>query len=73
MLVMMQANKLVLKFQKRDLELFRGLFESRVMTAGHVSTLYFDGKREYAKKRCGNWVTSTIKKQPRPVLAGAFC
>ena len=37
--------------QKRDLVLFRGLFESRIMTANHISTLYFEGKREYAKKR----------------------
>lgn len=38
-------------FQPRDLKLLRGLFESRIMTAGHVSTLYFNGKREYTKKR----------------------
>lgn len=37
--------------QKRDLALLRGLFESRVMTAGHVAILYFDSKREYTKKR----------------------
>lgn len=29
----------------------RGLFESRVITAGHIATLYFDGSREAAKKR----------------------
>src|SRR5690349_8261079 len=37
--------------QERDFALLRGLFESRVMTSGHIATLYFEGKREYAKKR----------------------
>ncbi len=40
-----------LQHQDRDFALLRGLFESRVMTAGHIATLYFDGKREYTKKR----------------------
>jgi hypothetical protein len=40
-----------LQFQERDFELLRGLFESRVMTAVHIATLYFDGKRESTKKR----------------------
>ena len=40
-----------LQLQERDLALFRGLFECRVMTASHIATLYFDGKREYTKKR----------------------
>jgi len=40
-----------LQLQDRDHALLRGLFESRVMTLAHVATLYFDGKREYAKKR----------------------
>ena len=48
----MQPPKLFsIYFQKRDLALLRGLFESRVMTASHISTLYFHGKREYTKKR----------------------
>jgi hypothetical protein len=38
-------------FQERDFTLLRGLFESRVMTAGHIATLFFDGKKEAAKKR----------------------
>jgi Replication-relaxation len=38
-------------FQDRDFALLRGLFECRVMTASHIATLYFDGKREYTKKR----------------------
>jgi len=40
-----------LQFQDRDIALLSGLFECRVMTASHIATLYFDGKREYTKKR----------------------
>jgi hypothetical protein len=35
----------------RDFVLLRGLFECRVMTAKHVATLYFDGKKSYTTKR----------------------
>jgi hypothetical protein len=41
----------VLQLQNRDHTLLRGLFECRVMTAGHIATIYFNGKREYTKKR----------------------
>jgi Replication-relaxation len=37
--------------QERDIALLRGLFESRVMTAGHISQLYFDSRDEATKKR----------------------
>lgn len=37
--------------QPRDMKLLRGLFESRIMTLSHIATLYFDGKKEMAKKR----------------------
>jgi hypothetical protein len=40
-----------LQLQARDFVLLCGLFECRVMTAGHIAALYFDGKREYTKKR----------------------
>lgn len=40
-----------LQIQKRDLALLRSLFESRVMTAGHIATLHFDNKKEATKKR----------------------
>lgn len=40
-----------LQLQPRDLALLRGLFECRIMTGAHVATLFFDGKREYTKKR----------------------
>ena len=38
-------------FQERDIELLRGLFESRLMTLAHTAALYFEGKPEAAKKR----------------------
>jgi hypothetical protein len=41
----------VLKLQDRDLELLRCLFESRIMTAGHIAVLFFNNSREAAKKR----------------------
>src|SRR5918994_22326 len=44
----------VLELQDRDLAIFRGLFESRLMTLGHISQLYFDGRSEAAKKRIQN-------------------
>lgn len=40
-----------ISFQKRDLAILRGLFESRMMTAAHIATLYFNGSKEAAKKR----------------------
>lgn len=40
-----------IQLTKRDLEVLRGLFESRVMTSAHIAALYFKGSREAAKKR----------------------
>ncbi|MFH0957633.1 MAG: replication-relaxation family protein [Pseudomonadota bacterium] len=40
-----------LHFQNRDLAILRGLFESRIMTSIHLAALYFDGRKEAAKKR----------------------
>jgi hypothetical protein len=40
-----------LQIQDRDFALLRGVFESRIMTAGHIATLFFDGKKEATKKR----------------------
>jgi hypothetical protein len=37
--------------QDRDIAILRGLFESRIMTAAHIASLYFGGSREAAKKR----------------------
>jgi hypothetical protein len=44
-------EKQSIELQERDLTLLKNLFESRVMTAGHVARLFFDGKREATKKR----------------------
>ncbi|MCA1602606.1 MAG: replication-relaxation family protein [Acidobacteria bacterium] len=40
-----------LDLQARDLAIFQGLFESRLMTLDHITRLYFDGRPEAAKKR----------------------
>lgn len=40
-----------LDLQDRDRSILRGLFESRIMTSAHVAALYFDGRKESAKKR----------------------
>ncbi len=37
--------------QARDVELLHGLLCCRVMTVGHVASLYFEGRSEAAKKR----------------------
>ncbi len=40
-----------IEIQERDLDILLGLFECRVMSLGHVSTLHFEGRSESAKKR----------------------
>jgi hypothetical protein len=47
----MPKTALSIELQDRDLAVFRGLLESRIMTAKHIAVLYFDGSRESAKKR----------------------
>jgi len=48
----MAASKITaLQLQNRDFALLRGLFECRVMTPVHASSLYFERKYEAAKKR----------------------
>src|SRR6266545_3572123 len=37
--------------QERDIQILRGLFESRVATAAHIATFHFGGSKEAAKKR----------------------
>jgi hypothetical protein len=39
------------EIQDRDLLILRGLYESRLMTAEHVSAIYFEGRYEAARKR----------------------
>lgn len=40
-----------INYQDRDLQVLLGLFESRVMSLAHITAMYFDGKKEAAKKR----------------------
>jgi hypothetical protein len=48
---MPRQSDLRLELQDRDFAFLRGLFECRVMTIEHVASLYFQGRRESAKKR----------------------
>jgi hypothetical protein len=45
------SHATTISLQERDFALLKGLLESRVMTAGHVATLFFDDRREATKKR----------------------
>lgn len=57
-----------IELQQRDLELLRGLYESRVMTLVHAALLYFDDKSEAAKKRVQKLKTAgLISERPRRV------
>lgn len=47
----MPASVLTIDLQRRDITILRGLFESRIMTREHVAALFFDGRKEAAKKR----------------------
>ncbi|MES3030939.1 MAG: replication-relaxation family protein [Patescibacteria group bacterium] len=59
--------------QDRDIEILRGLFESRLMTAAHVAVLYFDGKREATKKRLAKLkAAGLISKRGRHVTQPAL-
>jgi hypothetical protein len=58
-----------LHLQPRDFALLRGLFESRVMTLAQLSALYFDGKREMAKKRVQKLKLARIVRE-RPRMFG---
>jgi hypothetical protein len=40
-----------IQLQKRDLVILRGLYESRIMTPAHIAAIYFEGRKEAAKKR----------------------
>ena len=62
------AERLSVQLRDRDFALLRGLFESRVMTLAHIAALYFDGKREMAKKRVQRLKTAGIvRERPRQV------
>jgi hypothetical protein len=44
-------QKYEMRIQDRELELLRGLFDSRLMTLAQAAALFFNGSREAAKKR----------------------
>ncbi len=55
-----------ISIQERDLELLRGLYESRLMTLAHAAALHFDGKAEAAKKRVQRLkAAGLIRERPR--------
>jgi hypothetical protein len=47
----LKPSKRAVILQERDFALLKEMFESRVMTGAHVASIYFDGKKESAKKR----------------------
>jgi Replication-relaxation len=54
------------EFQARDLAILRGLFDSRIATIHHLSTLYFEGRLEAARKRVKKLKTAgIINERPR--------
>lgn len=56
--------------QPRDVDVLRGLFESRVMTLAHISALHFAGKKEMAKKRLQKLkAAGLIRERPRRTVA----
>jgi hypothetical protein len=59
--------------QDRDLTLLRDLFESRAMTAAHISALHFEGKPEATKKRlqilrAGGLITARQRHAAQPAV-----
>lgn len=56
------------QLQPRDLKVLTDLFECRVMSLAHVTTLHFEGKKEAAKKRVQRLKESGfIKERPRAI------
>ena len=47
----MPLSKVPFFLQPRDLQILRGLFESRLMTSRHIAGLFFESRTESAKKR----------------------
>jgi hypothetical protein len=61
-----KASPGAIDLQDRDFALLRGLFESRIMTARHIATLYFGGGGEYAKKRLHKLKDAGLIAERRP-------
>jgi hypothetical protein len=47
----MTSRKKTPRITDRDIEILRGLFESRIMTLAQLASIYFEGKYEATKKR----------------------
>ena len=62
----LSADQKSVRLQERDVELLRGLFESRALTLTQATALYFQGKAEPAKKRVQKLKSAgIIREQPR--------
>lgn len=62
------SHKPDIEFQERDLAILRGLFDSRIATIHHLSTLYFGGRLEAARKRIQKLkAAGIIHERPRKV------
>jgi len=62
-----------LHLQDRDIEVLRGLYESRIYTLSHIAALYFSGHREYAKKRvrqlkAGGFIAEWRRQPTQPAI-----
>ncbi len=67
-----KASAISIVLQERDIVFLRGLFESRVMTASHAASLYFDGRDEMTKKRLQKLKSAgLIAERPRRAFESA--
>ena len=46
-----KSTRKPISLQERDFVLLKGLFETRLMTSAHAAAIYFEGRKEAAKKR----------------------
>jgi hypothetical protein len=65
------VSSLPLEIQPRDLEIMRSLFESRIMTAAHISILHFDSRAEATKKRLQKLKSAGFIKEQRLGMSDA--
>ena len=63
-----------LQIQDRDLEVLKGLYDSRIYMLHHIAALYFCNQREYAKKRVGRLKTAgyLIERPRQPTQLGVM-
>lgn len=68
---MTRARTVPARLQPRDVLVLRGLFDARAMTLRHIATLYFEGRRDAAKKRLqklkrAGWVRERSRPRNEP-------